>query len=164
MKTTPAGCGSADQAFLPHYAGRFFAQFSRRYERACWVLDDLHEAQDSPELLLILQVLLDRLPDGWRLFCLSRAALPRALRDYWERRLYSTLANADLRLTDDEACRIAAALGRTDPPARIAAANRRQDGWVKGFVDFVKASGLDSEALSLSLSLSRNTSQLGGLE
>ena len=122
--------------FLPGldvYARRFFEFLFGLYpKRVVMVIDNCHAVPlDAPFAGVIVPALVDSLPDGGQLLCLSRGSLPAALARCSVDPGFELLGWEDLSFTNEEARQLAALVAPTYS-ADVNAANQYVNGWVAG--------------------------------
>jgi len=134
-----------DAAALPQFADAYLGNveaFARNYFRElygrtaspCVVFDNCQDVTATDPLYGVLRVAVDELPQGGRLFIISRLSPPAGFARLRARGRLRTLGWNELRLTVDEAAGIAAARGLALDAATIERLHAQTQGWAAGFI------------------------------
>ncbi len=127
--------------FEPAYLGDTEA-FARGYFRELYnqlktpflVFDNCQDLPAEAPLFTLLRVAVDELPDGGRLFIISRSGPPAGFARLRARGRMEILGWNDLRLTLDEARGIVAARGATLDDTELRRLHERTQGWAAGIM------------------------------
>lgn len=121
---------------LQQTVARWTQEVFGRIASSCWiVLDDYHEAAGSPELHLILKMLLERTPPSVRFIIISRTRPDIELAKLRANQAIGEIAGADLQFSDAETHELFNSVyGLSLPERESAAINRMTEGWPAGLV------------------------------
>jgi DNA-binding SARP family transcriptional activator len=130
---------------LDVFARRYFEQLHARFDLPfVLVFDNVHEVAEASPFSLLLHLALQTLPQHGLMVVLSRSQPGAPFADWQAQVGFEAYDEAFLRLTDDEAHGLAAALGR--PAAATQALNMTVHGWIAGFVLLLRARHPTTEA------------------
>jgi LuxR family transcriptional regulator, maltose regulon positive regulatory protein len=130
------------------FARNYFRDLFARIEKPCLVFDNCHDVDATDPLYGVLRVGIDELPQGGRLFIISRLSPPTGVARLRARGRLTLLGWADLRLTLEEACGVAAVRDPGITPAEVERLHVRTHGWAAGFILLLQNRDARSSAVS----------------
>ncbi len=150
-------CGRERRTALPQFepaylgnieafARNYFRELHARFERPCLVFDNCHDVDAADPLYCVLRVAVDELPEGGRLFIMSRLSPPSGFARLRARGRLMLLGWNELRLTLPEAHGIAQARGAAPGAPEVEQLHARTHGWAAGFVLLLQSRGDTSAA------------------
>jgi ATP/maltotriose-dependent transcriptional regulator MalT/DNA-binding SARP family transcriptional activator len=116
------------------FARNYFRDLFARTEKPCLVFDNCHDVESTDPLYGVLKIAIDELPQGGRLFIISRLSPPTGVARLRARGRLTLLGWADLRFTLEEACGVAAVRDPGITPAEVERLHARTHGWAAGFI------------------------------
>ncbi|MDH4135050.1 MAG: hypothetical protein OEV31_09660, partial [Gammaproteobacteria bacterium] len=122
-------------ANVPTFARNFFREFFRRVpKRSVLVLDNYQEAPEDSLLHEVLNVLAEELPEGLRLWVLSRTEPPTALARLRLSDRFAFIGGAPIRLTPEETAGLVLLRRGKIDAVTVEHLQQRTQGWAAGVV------------------------------
>lgn len=125
------------------FARAYFRELCNKLKSPFLVFDNCQDAGADPALLAVLREGVNELPEGSRLFVISRNAPPAGFARLRARGRMDVIGWNDLRLTLDEARGIAHARGATLPDAELQRLLDRTQGWAAGLMLLLQTHAAD---------------------
>jgi LuxR family transcriptional regulator, maltose regulon positive regulatory protein len=125
------------------FARAYFRELCNQLKSPFLVFDNCQEAGPEAALLAVLREGVNELPEGSRLFVVSRNASPAGFARLRARGRMDVIGWNDLRLTLDEARSIAHARDALLPDAELQRLLERTQGWAAGFVLLLQTRAAD---------------------
>jgi len=116
------------------FARSYFRELYARLPTPCLVFDNCQDVSANDPLYGVLRVAIDELPEGGRLFIVSRLSPPTGFARLRARGRLQTLGWNELRLSLEEAQGIVAARGLALDAESVERLHARTQGWAAGFI------------------------------
>jgi LuxR family transcriptional regulator, maltose regulon positive regulatory protein len=116
------------------FARTYFRDLYARTEAPCLVFDNCQDVSASGTLYSVLRVAIDELPQGGRLFIMSRLSPPPGFARLRARGRLHLIGWSELRLTLAEAAGVAALRNPSMSAAEVEQLHNRTHGWAAGFI------------------------------
>src|SRR6516164_703419 len=139
---------SAYTANVEAFARNYFRDLYARLEKPCLVFDNCQDVDAADPLYGVLRVAIDELPQGGRLFIISRLSPPTGFARLRARGRLRLIGWAELRLTLEEAAGVAAVRSAGLTPEEVERLHARTHGWAAGFVLLLQDRQARSSAVS----------------
>src|SRR5215469_13370681 len=139
---------SAYMGNVEAFARNYFRDLYARLERPCLVFDNCQDVNAADPLYGVLRVAIDELPQGGRLFIISRLSPPAGFARLRARGRLTLIGWAELRLTLEEACGVAAVRDAGITAAEVERLHARIHGWAAGFILLLQDRDARSSAVS----------------
>ena len=140
---------SAYAANVEAFARNYFRDLFARLEKPCLVFDNCQDVDAADPLYGVLRVAIDELPQGGRLFIISRLSPPTGFARLRARGRLRLIGWAELRLTLEEAAGVAALRNAAITPAEVERLHARTHGWAAGFILLMQDQQARSSAVSV---------------
>jgi len=125
---------SAYMGNVEAFARNYFRDLYARLEKPTLVFDNCHDVSAADPLYGVLRVAIDELPQGGRLFIISRLSPPTGFARLRARGRLTLIGWAELRLTLDEARGVAALRDPGISATDVERLHARTHGWAAGFI------------------------------
>jgi ATP/maltotriose-dependent transcriptional regulator MalT len=125
---------SAYAANVEAFARNYFRDLYARLEKPCLVFDNCQDVAAGDPLYRVLRVAIDELPQGGRLFIISRVSPPTGFARLRARGRLRLIGWAELRLTLEEAAGVAAVRNAGITAGEVERLHARTHGWAAGFI------------------------------
>jgi len=139
---------SAYAANVEVFARSYFRELYARLEHPCVVFDNCQDVDARDPLYGVLRVAIDELPQGGRLFIISRLTPATGFARLRARGRLRLIGWAELRFTLDEAAGVAAVRNPGITPAEIERLHTRTRGWAAGLILLLQDRQARSSAVS----------------
>jgi DNA-binding SARP family transcriptional activator len=139
---------SAYAANVEAFARSYFRDLFARLEKPCLVFDNCQDVDADDPLYGVLRVAIDELPQGGRLFIISRLSPPTGFARLRARGRLRLIGWAELRLTLEEAAGVAAVRSAGLTPEEVERLHARTHGWAAGFILLLQDRQARSSAVS----------------
>ena len=139
---------SAYAANVEAFARNYFRDLYARLEKPCLVFDNCQDVDAADPLYGVLRVAIDELPEGGRLFIISRLSPPTGFARLRARGRLRLIGWAELRLTLEEAAGLARVRNAGITPEEIERLHARTHGWAAGFILLLQNREVRSSAVS----------------
>jgi len=139
---------SAYAANVEAFARNYFRDLYARLEKPCLVFDNCQDVDARDPLYGVLRVAIDELPQGGRLFIISRLSPPTGFARLRARGRLRLIGWAELRLTLEEAAGVAAVRNAGITAAEVERLHARTHGWAAGFILLMQDQPARSSAVS----------------
>jgi len=139
---------SAYAANVEVFARNYFRDLYARFEKPCVVFDNCQDVDAKDPLYAVLRVAIDELPQGGRLFIISRLSPPAGFARLRARGRLRLIGWAELRFTLDEAAGVAAVRNPGITPEEVERLHSRTRGWAAGFILLLQDRQARSSAVS----------------
>jgi LuxR family transcriptional regulator, maltose regulon positive regulatory protein len=116
------------------FARSYFRDLYARLEKPCLVFDNCQDVDAKDPLYGVLRVAIDELPQGARLFIISRLSPATGFARLRARGRLRLIGWAELRFTLEEAVGVAAVRNPGITPAEVERLHARTHGWAAGFI------------------------------
>ncbi len=130
------------------FARNYFRDLYARLEKPTLVFDNCQDVSASDPLYGVLRVAIDELPQGGRLFIISRLSPPTGFARLRARGRLTLIGWAELRLTLEEAVGVAALRDPGMSAAEVERLHARTHGWAAGFILLLQDREARSSAVS----------------
>src|SRR6516162_1214279 len=139
---------SAYAANVEAFARNYFRDLYARLEKPCLVFDNCQDVDAADPLYGVLRVAIDELPQGGRLFIISRLSPPTGFARLRARGRLRLIGWAELRLTLEEAAGLARVRNAGITPEEVERLHARTHGWAAGFTLLLQDRQARSSAVS----------------
>jgi ATP/maltotriose-dependent transcriptional regulator MalT/DNA-binding SARP family transcriptional activator len=139
---------SAYAANVEAFARNYFRDLYALLEKPCLVFDNCQDVDAKDPLYGVLRVAIDELPQGGRLFIISRLSPPTGFARLRARGRLRLIGWAELRLTLEEAAGVAAVRNGAVNPVEVERLHARTHGWAAGFILLLQNREARSAAVS----------------
>jgi LuxR family transcriptional regulator, maltose regulon positive regulatory protein len=116
------------------FARNYFRDLYARSESPCLVFDNCQDASAAGTLYSVLRIAIDELPEGGRLFIMSRLSPPPGFARLRARGRLHVIGWSELRLTLEEAAGVAAVRNPAMSAVEVEQLHARTNGWAAGFI------------------------------
>ncbi|HEX8782972.1 MAG TPA: hypothetical protein VF764_06360, partial [Steroidobacteraceae bacterium] len=125
---------SAYAANVEVFARNYFRDLYARFEKPCVVFDNCQDVDAKDPLYGVLRVAIDELPQGGRLFIISRLSPATGFARLRARGRLRLIGWAELRFTLEEAAGVAAVRNPGITAEEVERLHARTHGWAAGFI------------------------------
>jgi LuxR family transcriptional regulator, maltose regulon positive regulatory protein len=140
---------SAYAANVEVFARNYFRDLYARFEKPCVVFDNCQDVDAKDPLYGVLRVAIDELPQGGRLFIISRLSPASGFARLRARGRLRLIGWAELRFTLEEAAGVAAVRNPGITPQEVERLHARTHGWAAGFILLLQDRQARSSAVSV---------------
>src|SRR5215468_6713689 len=139
---------SAYAANVEVFARNYFRDLYARFEKPCVVFDNCQDVDAKDPLQSVLRIAIDELPQGGRLFIISRLSPATGFARLRARGRLRLIGWAELRFTLEEASGVAAVRNPGITPEEVERLHARTHGWAAGFILLLQDRQARSSAVS----------------